>query len=175
MKKFLGILSAGVTSIMMFVCLSIPCLRYEIGGSELSSFNGWGILSGKTTIAGREVSAVFANLDNYSFMKTVMIIMLVLGCLLALLTIVMILQQTGVIKSKSDFNVFNLLLLVAFVVCAVLLLIAVAKFNSEISATENMFYTSGVGLILNTVISALMMLVGVCAVIPAKRAKRKRK
>ena len=102
-----------------------------------------------------------------------MIIMLVLGCLLALLTIVMILQQTGVIKSKSDFNVFNLLLLVAFVVCAVLLLIAVAKFNSEISATENMFYTSGVGLILNTVVSALMMLVGVCAVIPTKKAKRK--
>lgn len=173
MKKFLGILSAGVTSIMMFVCLSIPCLRYEIGGNELSSFNGWGILSGKTTVAGREVSTVFANLDSYSFMKTVMIIMLVLGCLLALLTIVMILQQTGVIKSKSDFNVFNLLLLVAFVVCAVLLLIAVAKFNSEISATENMFYTSGVGLILNTVVSALMMFVGVCAVIPTKKAKRK--
>lgn len=174
MKKFLGIISAGLTSIMMFVCLSIPCLTYNTSSGEATSYNGWQVLSGKTTVLGTETSTLFSKLDSYSFMKTVLIIMLVLGCLLALLTIVMLLKETKVIKTKFDFNFVNVLLLIAFVVCAIILLILVAKFNKEIKATEYLFYSSGIGYILNLVVSALMLCLGIFASLPNKKKSKRR-
>lgn len=175
MKKFLGIVSAGVTSIVMSVCLPIPCITYSALGNDVKTYSGWQILSGKTTILGVETSTAFSTLDNYSFMKVALIIMLVLGILLALLTIVMLLQQTNVIKTKIDFNFINVLLLIAFVVCAIILLILVAKFNKEISASENMYYASNIGFILNLVVSTVMLCGGIYAIIPSKKKKSRKK
>ncbi|MBQ8615645.1 MAG: hypothetical protein IJ415_03675 [Clostridia bacterium] len=167
MKKFLGAICSGATAVLMFIFLSIPCFvektTMTLGGletSEKASVTGWELLKDLSSdVNGAVLYKIFA------------IAMIVIASLLILTAIILILQQVKVLKSKFGFDFVNKLLLTAFVLCAIMVTIAIFIIAGDASG-EVLNVTvkcyAGVGIWLN-------LAVGIVACIIAWLLKNKKR
>lgn len=173
MKKYLGALSAGLTSILMFVFLSIPCLTLNVANNTTTNnYSGWQILSG----VNESSSTLFSNLDSYGLLKTFTIILLVIGCLLAVLAIIMLLQNTKIIKVKFNFNFINVLLQILFCVSVIVIMIAMSNLNSDlgttITQTIKTYYTIGMGTIFNLIVGVIATVLSILGMQKVKKGRK---
>ena len=179
MKKYLGALSAGLTSILMFVFLSIPCLTLNVANNTTTNnYSGWQILSG----VNESSSTIFSSLDSYGLLKTFTIILLVIGCLLAVLAIIMLLQNTKIIKVKFNFNFINVLLQILFCVSVIVIMIAMSNLNSDlnlngdlgttITQTIKTYYTIGMGTIFNLIVGVIATVLSFLGMQKVKKGRK---
>lgn len=173
MKKYLGALSAGLTSILMFVFLSIPCLTLNVANNTTTNnYSGWQILSG----VNESSSTIFSSLDSYGLLKTFTIILLVIGCLLAVLAIIMLLQNTKIIKVKFNFNFINVLLQILFCVSVIVIMIAMSNLNSDlgtaITQTIKTYYTIGMGTIFNLIVGVIATVLSILRMQKVKKGRK---
>ena len=138
MKKYLGALCSFVVAVLTFVFLSCSALIQTLG-SITSKSSGWDLLT------------TDGNVEGLALYKVSAIALIFLAALLLVMSILIVLKNAKVLKTKLNLNLLNDVLLTAFVVFAALGLIAafILAGKSYVDAT------AGVGTWLNLAFAVL--------------------
>lgn len=136
MKKYLGALCSCLVAGLTFAFLSCAALVQKLGSLTATS-SGWDLLS------------LDGNVEGLTLYKVSTIALIVLAALLFIMSVLIVLKNTKVLKTKLNLNILNDILLAIFVVFAVLGLVAafVLAGKSFVDAT------AGVGAWLNVAVS----------------------
>lgn len=126
MKKWFGMVCSAVAGIFGFIGLSLDCWcnKYEmtVMGAKISGTgksSGWDIIKD-----GKDV-------DGVSLYKIFAILLLVVSVLLIVSAVVLLLRNLGVLKLNFNMDLINNILLSVFVVCIIVMLIALGIMSHD--------------------------------------------
>lgn len=146
MKKFLSAGLAIATAVLTFVFFSIPCLTTKIGDRVVTDRTGWQMLSDFT-----------ADFNGFTLYQIFAIVTMIVAGLIVIVSLIMILQQLNVIKSKANFGFINSMLLVIYTITALVTMIGgiVLGNGLSIEITKTVVAVN-IGLILPWIISLIV-------------------
>lgn len=156
MKKLFCSIASLATAVLTFVFLSIPCMVVSGMGMSESS-NAWDMLKDEA------VDLTGKTIDGYTLFKIFTIVAIIVACILAILGVILLLQQFGIIKSEMNFRFISAILLAVYTVVAIIAMVGVI-----IMCNNDMFkllgdaisVKVGVGMILNVVVGAIATVIG---------------
>ena len=160
MKKLFCSIASLATSVFTFIFLSIPFMVQEVA-KQSGSYSGWEIIKNSKTEEGftATLSEVFeaAKINGYSLCRIFAIVALVVACLLAIIGIILLLQQFGIIKSEMNFRLIASIGLAIYTVVTLISMIGVIQMigGSELTKVMGMTSSIGVGIILMLVVGAI--------------------
>ena len=161
MKKWFGMICSAVAGICGFIFMSISCwnlkvTRYIAGvsGTEKDHANGWDIIKDVKDTNGCVLYKIFA------------IILLAVSVLLIISAIVLLLKNLNVLKVTMNIELINNILLSVFVLCAIVMLIALGIMSKDASRSTvqeiaglkvgaKASYSAGIGSWLNLIVGAI--------------------
>lgn len=149
MKKLFCSIASLATAVLTFIFLSIPCMTSKALG-KTNTVNAWDMLKDETGHA--------SEIDGYTLFKIFTIVAIVVACILAIIGIILLLQQFGIVKSKINFGFFSAITLVLYTVVAVLAMVGVIVMcNTDLYKLVEA--AVGIGMILNVVVGAVATII----------------
>ena len=159
MKKLFCSIASLATAVLTFVFLSIPCIVSSAMGVTVNS-SGWDLIKNEQTVLGVTAPDAFNEINGYTLTRIFLIVALVVACILAILGIILLLQQFGIIKSEMNFRFISAILLAVFTVVAIVAMIGVIVMVKDMGADipsgiDNIGVSIGAGVILNVVVGVI--------------------
>lgn len=122
MKKWFGMVCSAVAGIFGFIGLTLDCWCQKVSAGSLSETTG---------ISGWDIIKDGKDIDGVSLYKIFAILLLVVSVLLIVSAVVLLLRNLGVLKLNFNMDLINNILLSVFVVCIIVMLLALGIMSHD--------------------------------------------